>query len=536
MNQNNLKYIIYCRKSSESEDKQVQSLEDQMERLKELAKNLNLNVVDTLSESKSAKRPDNRPKFTELLKRIESGEAEAILCWQLNRLSRNPPDSGRLQWMLQEGTIKEIRTYDRVYSPQDNQLLFAVESGMANQFILDLRKNTNRGLAKKIRDGWYPSQAPIGYLNEVISKTITPDPERWEIVRKCWDYLLAEKYNVAQLHEIAINEWNLTTLQKKRTGGRPVSLTAFYEMFANPFYTGMFKYRGKIHEGKHQPMVTAEEFDRAQYLIGRKTKAAPQKHSFSYTGIITCGFCEGQITAEKIKKKLATGEIKHYVYYRCTHHKKDIICKQPSIKKQDLEGQIDELLKQITIPEVFRNWALNVIKTDNAREVEARQKIYESNEKAYRSLIKQRDTLTDLRLKELISDAEFTEKREEIDKRLNTTKEKLDQTHIRAQDWYKTIETAFNFAADARERFTTTDDIQIKRTIFQTLGNKFILQDKILSVEFVEWLKPISNEQEKLQESAITFELAKNYSTKRKNKALDLVFSAWGDRAELNRR
>ena len=79
----NIEYFLYARKSSESEDRQVQSVEDQVNRLKELANSLGISIKEILTEAKSAKKP-GREVFAELLKRIEKGEAKGILCWQNN--------------------------------------------------------------------------------------------------------------------------------------------------------------------------------------------------------------------------------------------------------------------------------------------------------------------------------------------------------------------------------------------------------------------------------------------------------------------
>ena len=158
MNDNNkIKYFIYARKSSESEDKQVQSIDDQVEELQKLAKNSNLTIVNIFSEAKSAKAP-NRPIFNEMLERIRNGEANGILCWKLNRLARNPIDGGTISWMLQEGTVQHIQTYGRGYSPSDNVIMMSVEFGMANQFIRDLRVDTKRGLKSKAERGWYSNK------------------------------------------------------------------------------------------------------------------------------------------------------------------------------------------------------------------------------------------------------------------------------------------------------------------------------------------------------------------------------------------
>ena len=66
-----IKYFLYARKSSESEDRQIQSIDDQINKLKQLAIDLKLEIVEIYSESKSAKKPNNRPLFDEMIKRIE---------------------------------------------------------------------------------------------------------------------------------------------------------------------------------------------------------------------------------------------------------------------------------------------------------------------------------------------------------------------------------------------------------------------------------------------------------------------------------
>src|SRR3989344_5351777 len=206
-----IKYFLYARKSSESEDRQIQSIDDQIKRLKELAVNQGLNIKKIYTESKSAKQPENRPVFAEVLARIEKGEADGILCWQINRLSRNPIDSGRLSWLLQQGVLKSIQTIDRQYLPDDNVLLFSVETAGANQFILDLRKNVKRGTDSKLQKGWAPFKAPLGYLNDKAEKTITKDPERFNLVRKMWDTMLTGSHTPPKILQIANEEWGFRT-------------------------------------------------------------------------------------------------------------------------------------------------------------------------------------------------------------------------------------------------------------------------------------------------------------------------------------
>jgi len=188
------KFILYARKSSESEDQQVASIDSQIKELEAVAQREGLQVAAVLSEAKSAKAP-GRPVFAELLARIHRGEAAGILCWKLDRLARNPVDGGNVSWMLQSGVIQAIRTHERSYTPADNVLMMSVEFGMANQFVRDLAANVRRGMQAKVEKGWYPGVAKPGYLNtphQPKGERTTPlDPVRFPLVQKAFRIMLA---------------------------------------------------------------------------------------------------------------------------------------------------------------------------------------------------------------------------------------------------------------------------------------------------------------------------------------------------------
>src|SRR5688572_24566827 len=123
-----MRYVLYARKSSESEDRQIQSIEDQLRVLREFATERQLNVIEEITESKSTKAPGQRPGFDRLVKMVEKGQADAILCWSVNRMTRNPVDGGKLSWLLQKRVLLAIQTPEKVYLPEDNVLLFSVET------------------------------------------------------------------------------------------------------------------------------------------------------------------------------------------------------------------------------------------------------------------------------------------------------------------------------------------------------------------------------------------------------------------------
>lgn len=526
-------YFLYARKSSESEDRQVQSIEDQTNRMKELAKSLGITIKEVLTEAKTAKKPYCRPVFMDMLERIEKGEAQGILCWQINRLSRNPIDSGTLSWMLQQGTVKSIQTIDRQYLPDDNVLLFNVESGMANQFIIDLRKNSRRGMEGKADRGWLPSRAPLGYLNDVIEHTIVVDEQRFMLVRKMWDLMLTGNYTPQQIRQIANKEWGFRTPKTKRDGGVELATSMMYKIFNNIFYTGAFTWAGKVYTGNHKPMITLEEYDRVQVILGKKGKPRSQTHEFAYTGLMRCEVCGSMYTAsEKMKIVKSTGELKTYVYYHCTRRKKDVVCDQRKpMTLKELEDQIDIKLERFTILPKFQEWALEILNRDNDKEIEERTKIYENQHKALTSTQKELDTLTKMRYRELINDETFIKERDELKAKIAKLTSNLRETESRAERWLELTEKTFTFACYARKEFIS-GSLEKKREIYSALGQNYLVKDKEIHITPNEWFVPIEKAYPALEAEYNRLELDKNLDIATRNERFAQLILSWGDVVE----
>ena len=99
---------MYCRKSTDVEDKQVLSIEAQITELREFAKRENLQIVEVFIEKQTAKVP-GRPIFNEMLEKIEIGEANGILSWHPDRLARNSVDGGRIIYLLDTGKLQSLK-------------------------------------------------------------------------------------------------------------------------------------------------------------------------------------------------------------------------------------------------------------------------------------------------------------------------------------------------------------------------------------------------------------------------------------------
>jgi DNA invertase Pin-like site-specific DNA recombinase len=196
---------MYCRKSSEAEDRQILSIDSQISELKRYAAHNELKIHTILTEAKSAKAP-GRPIFNSMMERLYRGEADGILCWKLDRLARNPVDGGSIIWAMKEHEMKIITPFQTYGQSEDNVVWMYLEFGMAQKYVDDLSKNVKRGLHAKADMGWLPSLPPPGYVNRVNDagyNVIVKDPGRFNLVRKCWDLMLTGTYTPAKIREIA---------------------------------------------------------------------------------------------------------------------------------------------------------------------------------------------------------------------------------------------------------------------------------------------------------------------------------------------
>ncbi|MCL4405355.1 recombinase family protein [Patescibacteria group bacterium] len=413
-----LNYFLYARKSTDVEDKQVRSIDDQLAVLRSIARDEGLSVVSEFVEKQSAKTP-GRPMFNGMLDRIEKGEAQGILCWKLDRLARNPIDAARVQWLLQQGVITHIRTSDRSYYPSDNVILMGFEFGMANQYIRDLSQNTKRALLEKAKRGEYPGPAPVGYLNDPRTKTVVIDRRKAKAMRAAFELYAENRSTLTDVSAFLAKNGIIADT------GSLLRKDRITYILSNPFYTGLFRYAGEIYEGKHQPLVPKKLWDKVQEVLESRSRPreSGKNDPAPLCGLLRCAECGCSITAEEKTKRQKNGNVHHYTYYHCT--KKRGPCSEPSIRGEELEGQLTSILKEYALP---KEWALELSKMADRDEEEALQSVAASSQAVKAELMAVSQKLKRLRslyIDEDISQEEYLADKEELLSRKKTLEGKL---------------------------------------------------------------------------------------------------------------
>lgn len=480
-----MNYFLYCRKSSEDEDRQILSIESQRREVERLSSTSpDVEIVDTYEESFSAKAP-GRPLFGEMLKRVEKGDAEGIIAWHPDRLARNSIDGGRIIYLLDSGRLKDLRfsTFTFENNPQ-GKFMLSIIFGYSKYYVDSLSENVRRGFRTKVEKGWLPSFAPTGYLNDKEAKTIIADPERFPLIRKMWELMLTGSYSPRRIWEMATHDWGLRTPKRRRIGGNLLTLSAVYRILTNPFYAGIIRWDGKTFPGKHPTMVTVDQFDRVQELLGRPRRPRPKKREFAFTGMIRCGECGFSVTAENTTNRHG----KTYIYYHCSKRRLDYRCRQPYISMADLEGQIAAFLERVTIPDPIQRWTLARLEIAANEEAATNGSKRESLEQARASVARELDNLTRLRLRDLLTDVEFVQKREELDRERLKLNQRL-EADSQSESWFEPARLVISFSNSAVSWFRAGDREQ-QRLIVETVGSNPVLTDKKLRMEAKKPFRP----------------------------------------------
>ena len=348
-----IRYCLYARKSTESEERQILSIDSQVKEMLQIAEREGLEIAEIRRESHSAKATGQRPVFNEIINDIRLGKFGGILTWAPDRLSRNAGDLGKLVDLMDEKLLIEIRTFGQRFSNSPNEKFLLMILGSQAKLENDNRGvNVRRGLRMRCEMGLRPGVAPTGYLNEKHTDRkchAIIDPERAPIIKKMFEKVANEQWSGRKLYH-----WLKFEINFKSRGNKNLALSNIYIILQNPFYYGVFEYpekSGNWYTGKHDPITTKEIFDKVQEHLKRDHIVRSEIKEFAFTKFIFCGSCGSGVTAEEKYKKLKDGTIARYLYYGCTRSK-NLHCKNGYIREEELIDQLVKVMDKIDINEI----------------------------------------------------------------------------------------------------------------------------------------------------------------------------------------
>ena len=474
-----MNYAIYCRKSSESEDRQVLSIDAQERELLELAKRNDLTVVKIFKESMSAK-DTGRPVLAEMLDYVKKGKAQGILTWKIDRLARNLVDGGAIIDMLQKGIIQSIRTHDRICLPSDNVLMLAVEFGMANQYIRDLSVNVKRGNREKLSRGEWPNHAPFGYLNDKATKTIVVDMQKRKYVLRAFELYASGGHSYQDISNILYEEGLRTS------SGKKVYRSLIHRIILNPFYTGIMVRDGKYYQGKHEPIISKQLFETAKQVSEDECRPRQKTLFFPLRGYLRCASCDCVLTASKKKG---------HDYYYCTNGKQNCSEHKTYMREEFLYPLVGGIFNNLHFSEAMVEVLYEAACEKARKNFTYVEDILLGLQESLQSLKVRESRLLDSYLAEQISQSLYEEKSRALsNERVSFEQQILRVKHAQPtpESTLEPIKKVFLEASRAMEEFLNGDDFKKRERLEKLLWNISFKERNIHSYQFKNAFVPIA--------------------------------------------
>ena len=331
------KAVIYARVSSK-EQAEGYSISAQLDLLRSYALREGLEVVKEYVDEETAKKA-GRTCFNEMVAYLrENPDVKIVLCEKTDRLYRNFRDYITVDDLdLQIHLVKENEVLSKD-SKSHQKLVHGIKVLMAKNYIDNLSEEVKKGMAKKAESGTWPGYAPLGYVNVVEGDKhkIGIDEDRAAIIPKVFEWYASGRYSLEAVASMA------TEAGLRSRNGKALTKSRIEALLKNPFYTGIFVWKGNSYDGDHPPIISADLFQRTQLAFKVRDRATRKsKRNFAYTGLLRCSHCGCAVTAELKKGR--------YIYYHCTGGKGN--CPVPRINERKLEDLFGQVVQAIQIDE-----------------------------------------------------------------------------------------------------------------------------------------------------------------------------------------
>ena len=463
----NIKSVLFCRVSSKEQEETGYSLDSQERLLKTYASRKNFVVSKIFAISESAGGSKQREVFKKMVEYVQKQDIKIIVCEKVDRLTRNFKDAVWIDEWLEEDKDRAVHLVKdslvlHKESRSQEKLNWGIRILFAKNYIDNLSEEVKKGYNEKIKQGWMPHVPPIGYITvgEKGKRIHIIDPDKANYIKQVFKLYVSENYSIEKLCVKMFDEG----LRSKR--GKRIVKPKMYAILTNPFYTGKFKWGDKIHQGKHEPLITEQTFQKVRSILSGKSATKTTKRNFLFKGMMRCSECTGMITWE---------EHKGFIYGHCNHYRK---CSQKVWSKQPLvESQLELAFRKLQLdnPRIAK-WILKALKESHKDEINYHTSRQNELNQRLKRVQRRIETLYDDKLDSVI-DAEFFENKNskllvEKENVLNDI-EKLSNTN---DEYYQDSIDIYKLSQNAFETYKKAN-VDAKRNLLRLVFGKMLLNE-----------------------------------------------------------
>lgn len=349
------RYFAYIRVSTVKQGEKGSSLIEQRSAIEAYAQRHDLQITAWFEEMTTAAKL-GRTQFTRMLAGLAAGQADGLIIHKIDRSARNLRDWATLGDLIDRGLDVRFVTDNFDLLSRGGRLSADIQAVVAADYVRNLRDEVKKGMYGRLKQGYYPWHAPVGYLNNGKAQPKTIDPVKGPLVRE-----LFERY--------ATNTVSFETVAREMAGrglrtayGGPLPPSVITKILNNPFYAGLIRLTttSEMYQGLHDPLISMNLFQTVQAILRGRTAPRTKMHAHLFRQMIRCTTC---------RRRTLTGELhKGFVYYRCH----TIECRGVSVREDVVEQAVVSEVERLRV-DPFTVDALSVEVRKQARRQEGDQ-------------------------------------------------------------------------------------------------------------------------------------------------------------------
>lgn len=389
-------YFAYIRVSTAKQGEKGSSLQEQRSAISAYAERHGLAISEWFEEKETAAK-SGRSTFAKMLRLLDEDRAAGVITHKIDRSARNLKDWATLGDLLDRGVELHFAHESIDLTSRGGRLSADIQAVVAADYIRNLRDEVRKGFYGRLKQGLYPLQAPLGYIDSGGGVPKQIDPVRGPLVAQAFDLYAAGRHS---LRSIAIEMHNRGL--RTRSGGR-VARSGWSTILNNPFYIGLIRIKKtkETYMGVHEPLTSKQTFDAVHAVLIGKTALAPKRHHFQYQRMIRCASCGYSLIGERQKG---------HIYYRCHTQ----TCPKTSLREEHVDEALRANLRPFRLTEeewaeVTRDFAA-VMEQAEQNSAEERRSV----DLAVAAVDDRLSRLTDAYLDQTIDKASYLARREQL--------------------------------------------------------------------------------------------------------------------------
>lgn len=462
------KYFAYIRVSTIRQGQNGTSLIEQRSSIERYCQRYNLQIIKEYEEQETAAR-QGRPVFLQMIKELRRGASCGVVMHKIDRSARNLRDWAELGELIDKGVEVHFANENLDLYSRGGRLSADIQAVVAADYIRNLREEVKKGFYGRLKQGYYPMPAPLGYSDKGAGAAKEIDPLNAPLIKRAFQLYATGDYGLRSLAQ----KMKILGLRNKKR--QIVSTNGLALILHNPFYTGMIhlKKNGEFYEGQHLPLISRKLYDQVQDVLQGKTVTISNKKSlgeiFLFRKLLTCEHCKYRLVGERQKG---------YLYYRC--HTKE--CPQKTVREERIDESFASVLQNLEFNSEqatgFADWFKHRHRQAE-QNVEAERKALKLNLEQTRSRLSR---LTDALVDGAIDNELFVQKKNALIGAELELKEKLAKVETIEPEALRKTEKFLELANSAYLSYKTAS-FQNKRDLVKNLTSNFLVSGKSVLIK-----------------------------------------------------